>query len=36
VVEDEIKFTAYNQDNKDWWFGVFCDGTLHLRRDLIG
>lgn len=35
VVEDEIKFTAYNEDDKDWWFGVFCDGILHLRRDLI-
>jgi len=35
VVENEIKFTAYNQDTKNWWFGVFCDGILHLRRDLI-
>lgn len=36
VVENEIKFTAYNEDTQDLWFGVFCDGILHLRRDLIG
>lgn len=36
VVEEEIKFTAYNDDYRDHRFGVFCDGILHLRRSLYG